>query len=180
MMKKLYSVIVVLRQRFDVLPANDRRALLFMFGAISVALIYFSVTLTHSYQQAGISRYKETYENFRWITVNMPQLKQMAGAESNANKAQDPALQTAIAGAGGSLINIATTTAKPFGITFKRFQPEGDNGLRLWLESAEFDKLLRWVAMLESQNIALDQLDVDRLEKQQGMVDARILISISP
>ncbi len=75
-----------------------------------------------------------------------------------------------------SLIAVATSTAKTLGISFKRFQPEGDTGLRLWIEAAEFDRLLQWVDVLTKQGIILEQLDVDKLEKQVGMVDARVLI----
>lgn len=165
-----------LRQRADALPANDRRALLLMFAVIGLLLVYLSITVSRSYQQSAIVRYKDMKEDVSWIALNENVLKQIAVGETQAKGTVTPAAQ----GSDASLINIATTTAKPFGIAFKRFQPEGDAGLRLWIEGAEFDKLLRWVAILKQQNISLDQLDIDRLEKQQGMVDARVLVSRLP
>lgn len=173
MMVRMEKLIHTLRQRFDALPSNDRRALLVMFSAIGLLLVYLSFSSSRQYQQAAIARYKTMKENLAWISVNTDALKQVAAGGKTAAPAATQA-------GDASLINIATTTAKPFGITFKRFQPEGDTGLRLWIEAAEFDKMLRWILVLKQQDINLDQLDVDRLEKQQGMVDARILVSRSP
>lgn len=173
-MNALQTAWFALRQRFTALPPNDRRALLIMFAAIAVTVLYFSITLSRSYQQSAIARYKDTLEDLRWIVLNLDHIGTVAGAAAKtASVAVDGASDA-------SLINRATTSAKPFGIAFKRFQPEGDTGLRLWIEGAEFDQLMRWVATLEQQQIALGQLDIDKLEKQPGLVDARVLLSVQP
>lgn len=171
MMNQLLALTYKLRQRFDALPANDRRALLIMFAAIGITVVYFSLSASRDYQQSAISYYKDMREQSRWFAVNMPQIRNQlqAGAKPAGGNAGD-----------ASLINRATTSAKPFGIVFKRFQPEGETGLRLWIEGAEFDLLMRWIAALDKQQIQLDQLDVDKLDKQVGMVDARILLSLKP
>lgn len=174
-MNSLQTMIHGLRQRFDALPPNDRRALLMMCAAIVLALLYFSLSASRDYQQSALLHYQDAREDQRWITLNLAQLRNLTGTAGHAGAA---------APAGGdadaSLINRATTTARPFGIVFKRFQPEGDTGLRLWIEAAEFDQLIRWTGALEQQHIVLDQLDVDKLDKQPGMVDARVLISLKP
>lgn len=172
-MNGLQTLIVGLRQRFYALPPNDRRALLIMVAAITVTLLYFSLSSSHDYQQSSLLRYKDARESSRWINLNLAQIRSMAGAASK------PGVSPA-GGSDASLINRATTTAKPFGIVFKRFQPEGDTGLRLWIEAAEFDQLIRWTGALEQQQIVLDQLDIDKLDKQPGLVDARVLISLKP
>ncbi|HQQ63372.1 MAG TPA: type II secretion system protein GspM [Pseudomonadales bacterium] len=176
MMMNVEHVIRNARIRFDALPSNDRRALLVMFAVVGLLLVYLSLSMSRQYQKSAITQYKTMKENVAWIAVNIDALKQVSAAEASSKNTAPAVAQSSDA----SLINIATTTAKPLGITFKRFQPEGDNGLRLWIEAAEFDKLLRWIVVLKEQDISLDQLDVDRLEKQQGMVDARILVSRTP
>ncbi|HSC75371.1 MAG TPA: type II secretion system protein GspM [Pseudomonadales bacterium] len=160
-----------LRQRFDGLPSNDRRALLIMGAVIALSVLYFSLSWTRTYQQSAITRYEDVSEDNRWIMLNLPQIRNLA------NAATKPA---ASGSADASLINRATTSAKPFGIVFKRFQPEDETGLRLWIEDAEFDQLMRWLAALEQQGILLDQLDIDKQAKQVGVVDARVLLSIKP
>ncbi|HNL91574.1 MAG TPA: type II secretion system protein GspM, partial [Pseudomonadales bacterium] len=60
----------------------------------------------------------------------------------------------------------------------KRFQPQDENGLRLWIEGAEFDMLMRWLAALDQKNIKLNQLEIGRQEKQPGLAEARVLVSM--
>ena len=169
----LQAVIHNLRQRFEVLPSNDRRALLIMGAALAITVLYFSLSWTRDYQQAAIVRYQDINEDSRWITLNLPQIRMLANAASQPSNVAGAATDA-------SLINRATTSAKPFGVVFKRFQPEGETGLRLWIDGAEFDQLIRWVAALEQQGIQLDQLDIDKQSKQVGVVDARVLLSMKP
>lgn len=170
-MNNLQAMWLNLRQRYEALPSNDKRALLIMGGAIALTVLYFSLSWTRDYQNAALVRYKDSSEDSRWIALNLPQIRNLANA----------ATQTGNAGTSdASLINRATTSGKPFGIVFKRFQPEGETGLRLWIEGAEFDQLIRWVAALDQQGIQLDQLDIDKQPKVAGMVDARVLLSLKP
>lgn len=168
-MNQLNLLVSTLRQRFEILPSNDKRALLIMVAALALTVLYFSLSTSRDYQQVAILRYQDASEDNRWITLNLSQIRNIANA----------AAQPGNTGASdASLINRATTSAKPFGIVFKRFQPEEETGLRLWIEGAEFDQLIRWVAALEQQGIRLDQLDIDKQEKQVGIVDARVLLSL--
>jgi len=160
-----------LQQRFDVLPASDKRALLIMVSAIALSVVYLSLSWSHDYQQAAITRFKDVSEDSRWISLNLPQIRNLVNAAAKPVAGGSPE---------ASLINRATTSAKPFGVVFKRFQPEGESGLRLWIEGAEFDQLMRWAAALENQGISLDQIDIDKQQKQIGIVDARVVLSISP
>jgi general secretion pathway protein M len=169
-MRELQTIILSLRQRFEVLPSNDKRALLIMGAALAMTVLYFSLSWTRDYQQAAIVHYQDMSEDSRWIALNLPQIRMLA------NTAAQPGI---IAGTeDASLINRVTTSGKPFGIVFKRFQPEGETGLRLWIDGAEFDQLIRWVAALEQKGILLDQLDIDKQSKQAGIVDARVLLSL--
>jgi general secretion pathway protein M len=166
-MQKLLVLLQPVQQRLKELPANDKRALLIMSVTIAVALAYFLVSGTYSYQQKSISFYKSALEDARWINVNKDQIKTLTTSQSVTSNT---------AGLDESLIAVATATAKSLGISFKRVQPEGDTGLRLWIEATPFDGVMKWIDALAKQGIVLEQLDVDRLEKQIGMVDARILI----
>ena len=169
-MRELQTIILSLRQRFEVLPSNDKRALLIMAAALAITVLYFFFFFTRDYQQAAIVHYQDMSEDSRWIALNLPQIRMLANAAAQPG---------AIAGTeDASLINRATTSGKPFGIVFKRFQPEGETGLRLWIDGAEFDQLIRWVAALEQQGILLDQLDIDKQSKLAGIVDARVLLSL--
>jgi len=159
-----------LKQKFDQMPANDQRALLIMFAAICLAVVYLSLSLSNNYQTSAVKRYESAQQDSRWIDANQAKLLELAAARKKLlEKASDQE--------GSSLINQATVSAKPFGIAFKRFQPQDENGLRLWIEGAEFDMLMRWLAALDQQNIKLNQLEIVKQEKQSGLAEARVLIS---
>jgi general secretion pathway protein M len=170
MSNKLTPFLLALHQRFEALPPNDKRALLIMLATIALTVLYFSLSISRDYQQLASARYQTASEDSRWITINLPQIRNIANAAAQPGSGANAT--------DASLINRATTSAKPFGIIFKRFQPEEETGLRLWIEGAEFDQLMRWAAALDQQGIRLDQLDIDKQEKQVGIVDARLLLSI--
>lgn len=166
-MERLQALLGNWRVRYDALPPNDRRALLVMFVAIALTVVYLSLDSSRSWQQQGVERYRSALEDTRWIALNEGLIR-----SQDATAAAVPA-----DGSDASLINRATTSAKPFGIVFKRYQPEGETGLRLWIEGAQFDQFIRWIAALEKQGIRLDQLDIDKQREQPGIVDARVLLS---
>lgn len=171
----LQTLLMNLRQRFEALPANDRRALIVMVAAVFLTLVYLTLSSSRNYQQNAVSAYRDASENSRWITLNVPQIRSVL----NENVQPDSGATGTPSDA--SLINRATTSAKPFGIVFKRFQPEGETGLRLWIEEGDFDQLMRWTAALERQQIQLDQLEVDKAgEDKPGVVEARVLLSLKP
>lgn len=154
------------RARYAQLAPNDKRAVWLMTGAITLTIVYFLVSGTYGYQQRAIADYKKAREDYRWMVLNKSQLQSVAQA----------AKPVAVNVNDTSLIAVATESAKTFKLTFKRYQPEGETGLRLWIEAGEFDQVLRWLDVVQSQGVVLEQFDVDKLEKQVGMVDARILL----
>lgn len=166
----LETWITAAKQKFDQMPANDQRALLVMLAAIVLAVVYLSLSLSNTYQKSAVSRYEHALQDSRWLDANQAKLLELASAKKKlSEKSSDSE--------GSSLINQATVSAKPFGITFKRFQPQEENGLRLWIEGAEFDMLMRWLAALDQQNIKLNQLEISKQEKQPGLAEARVLVS---
>lgn len=80
---------------------------------------------------------------------------------------------------GGSLLTRVERTARihKLGDALKRIDPAGtDNRVRLQLEQAGFDDLLRWIEVLASQHgIHVDVLTVDGLSG--GRVNARLTLT---
>ena len=154
------------RARYEQLPQNDKRAVWLMVTVVSMALAYWLLSSTYHYQQRALSDYKKAREDYRWMVLNQALLQTLV-TSSNA---------VAAGSNDTSLIAVATESAKTFKLTFKRYQPEGETGLRLWIEAGEFDQTLRWLDTLQAQGVVLEQFDVDKLDKQIGMVDARVLL----
>lgn len=61
------------------------------------------------------------------------------------------------------------------GTTPERLTPDGDDAVRVWLQEAPFNNLLRWLAELEGNGgLRLERADIDR--KESGLVDARLQV----
>ncbi|MCC7515859.1 MAG: type II secretion system protein M [Pseudomonadales bacterium] len=160
------------KQRFTMLPSNDQRALLLMVAVLVLAIIYLVFSLSYSYQRSALTRFQTAQQDARWMELNRAQLSELAVNVGKAHAAGGDSSES-------SLLNRATKSAKPFGISFKRFQPQDENGLRLWIEGVEFDQLMRWFAALDQQHIRLEQIEVSR-QQQAGAAEARVLLSSSP
>ena len=61
--------------------------------------------------------------------------------------------------------------------SLKRFEPEGEVGVKVWIEDAIFDDLILWLMQLQNDyEIIVDTLTVEK-KSAPGYVDARITFS---
>lgn len=100
----------------------------------------------------------------QWMQDNEHLAKQANSSKRNSRTSNQP-LQT-----------IVTSTAPSMGVTVKRFEPESDEKLRIWLEKVPFDKTVRWLHQLESRygiQIANASVDAERVE---GLVTAKLVL----
>lgn len=99
-----------------------------------------------------------------WMKQNEPLARQAARGGSSASASNQP------------LPSLVTSTASSMGVTVKRFEPESDDKLRVWLEKASFDKTARWMHQLESRyGIRIVNISVDA-EREQGLINAKLVL----
>jgi general secretion pathway protein M len=95
----------------------------------------------------------------------LAELKQSGGAEPT--------------GLGGrSLLAVTDSTARAGGLgdALKRVEPEGRDNVRVWLDGASFDVLLKWLATLSTTHgIQVDSATLERSETA-GRVNARLTL----
>ncbi len=76
---------------------------------------------------------------------------------------------------GGSILSIVNNSAKAKNIVLKRFEPEGQDGLRVWLDRANFNSVIDWLETLESQKgISIEQISIDKVTP--GLVNLRAVL----
>jgi general secretion pathway protein M len=76
-----------------------------------------------------------------------------------------------------SILSLVNSMAKTKGIKLKRFEPNGDSGLRVWLEKVSFDSSIDWIETLESQKgIKVEQISVDKVGA--GTVNLRAVLKL--
>ena len=76
------------------------------------------------------------------------------------------------------LLKTVTDSADKSGMPLQRFEPSGNQAMRIWLEQVPFTDLTQWLAHLETKyGIVVDQASLDRAD-EPGLVDARITLEI--
>lgn len=77
----------------------------------------------------------------------------------------------------GSILSRVNGLAKEKGIKLKRFEPNGDAGLRVWLEKINFNSAIDWIETLEiEQGIKVEQISIDKVEP--GIVNLRAVLKL--
>ena len=83
---------------------------------------------------------------------------------------------------GRSLLAGTDSTARAGGLgpALKRVEPEGDNSVRVWLEGAPFDVLIKWLGTLSTRHgVDADSVTLERSEAA-GLVNARLTLEAAP
>jgi general secretion pathway protein M len=102
-----------------------------------------------------------------WMRSAAQEVKQLRGRSGQPAK---PA-------SGQSLLSLVDRTAKSgqLGPALKRVQPDGDQKVRVWLESASFDDVVRWLTTLETRHGVHVESSVFQALEATGRVDARLV-----
>ena len=158
-----------MKQWFDNLESRER--LLVVSGA-AVLVIFLVFVLVLQPLRSSYNSLKDTVsgqrETAQWMQQSAHQVQQLRRAGGTAGK-----------GLGGrSLLAVADSTARAGGLGpfLKRVEPEGRNGVRLWLEGASFDDLVKWLGILStSHGVDVDNVSLERTESA-GRVNARLTL----
>lgn len=147
---------------------REARALLGGAGAIVVIGLYFLAIEPYVAYKANLGEaVQEQRSVLAWMLA--------ASQEAQHLREQRPGNR---AGNGQSLLATVDKSARTAGVasSIKRLEPEGENGVRVWLEQAKFDTLILWFGQLKNQH-AVTVRDL-RLERQDspGIVNGRIVL----
>lgn len=79
---------------------------------------------------------------------------------------------------GQSLLTLVDRTAKAgrLGTAVKRVQPDGELKVRVWMEEASFDDVIRWLVLLESRHGIGIESSVFEVKENPGRVDVRLVL----
>lgn len=78
-----------------------------------------------------------------------------------------------------SLLALAEQSSRAAGLgsAFRRGEPVGESGARIWLESAVFDDVVSWMELLERRyGVVVDEASIERTGSS-GLVNASLLLS---
>ncbi len=104
-------------------------------------------------------------ELLQWLHAVEPEVQRLRGERSVPGTAR-----------GGSLMSLVDQTSNASGLKsfVTRIQPEGDKEVRVWLEQAPYDEVMRWLITLElDAGVRIVEFNVSR-GPSPGLVAARI------
>jgi len=150
---------------------NQREQILLGSGSIVLLLtiIYLSVweplVVEQDRLQMSIARQQKDVDWMRNAAAEVRKLNAQRGPVRQIN--------------GQSMLGVIDSTAKQnrLGESVTRIEPEGGNSVRVWLEAAPFDDMMRWLQKLTREySYNIDSVVIEK-EAVSGRVSVRLIIA---
>lgn len=158
----------------DWLEGLEPRERLLLYFAAAVFILFLVYVLVLHPLHTGYSRLQasvaEQRDTAQWMQQSARQAKRLL-AGSNA---------TARSLGGRSLLAVTDSTARAGGLgpALKRIEPEGGDGVRVWLKGVSFDDLVKWLGTLSaSHSVDVVSASLER-DEAAGRVDARLTLQV--
>jgi len=160
--------------RYEELPRRDQQALVWLAVALILVILFLAVWKPAADFHLRAERARDNAaELLAWMQANRPVIQRLAAdtGKGAAGAADKPADSRA-------LMSLVTRSAAGAGLVLQRFEPSGDNAIRIWLEDAPFATVASWLENLrDDHGVVIDQAAMDRGE-QPGRVSVRLTLSI--
>ena len=156
-----------LRARFEALNERERRLVLIAAGFLAIALFWLVLVLPlHTMQVKRAARVEKKSADLVWMRQAAPQVAAARASGGSAGPSNE------------SLVVLIDRTARQAGLgsALRDQSPNGSHSLRLRLESAPFDSLVAWLALLQQQHgVAIETANVD-VGSAPGLVNASVTV----
>jgi general secretion pathway protein M len=158
-----------MRAWFYSLEARER---MLVFAGTTLLVLFLLYILVWSPIHSAYDALRNTVEEQRTTAVWMQESAQtLAVLKRNSGKVAQ--------GLGGkSLLSVADSTARAHGLgpALKRVEPEGSDSVRVWLDGAPFDVLVKWLGALSTlHGVGAESATVERSDAT-GRVNARLTL----
>lgn len=164
----------MIRDYFRQLSPRERYLVIVTAFIVLVTLFYFTLWQP---MHKGIAQKRDHLKLQKTQLHSMQeQAQELRSAQRSTGKAPQRITSSS------SLLSVIDRTAKQGQLksTLQKAQPDGDDGVRLWMVNITFDQLIRWLDKLEREyGIYVSDIAIERNELS-GRVDSRILLRVSP
>ena len=154
------------RAWYESLAERERRLVLVAGGFVAIALLWLLLVLPlHTITAKRAARVEKKTADLVWMRSMAPQVAaaRNSGSTTSSNE---------------SLVVLIDRTARQAGLgsSLRDQSPNGQHSLRLRLESASFDSLIAWLALLQQQHgVAVETANVD-VGSAPGLVNASVTV----
>lgn len=155
-----------LRRQYEMISSRDRIMLNSLIVFLAIVIGYFLVLKPafNAVDQAQLTL-KGKQELLQWMKSNEHRAKSITSS-GNKSKGRKP---------GQSLLALINQTSGRFQVSLKRYEPEGSDKLRVWVEDIPFNSLIRWLNSLESSNaVSVINISIDS-QKESGIINAKVV-----
>lgn len=151
-------------------PVRQRPLLFIGLGLLVLLLVWLVLLAPLASSREDLHRQIADREaDLAWMRAAAQEVRQLAG---------DPA-GTGNAGRTGSPLAAIDGSARQLGLgqALQRVEPAGSREVRVWLESAVFDDLVRWLARLRQEHgIEVAEIVIEPDRTGPGLVSARLTL----
>lgn len=149
-------------QQYHALNDRDRTLVNILAIVLAVFLLWqIVIGPTLGYLTTAKNAYSRQLENYEWMQTNADSAKEKIASASTDRE--------------GSLLSIASATAKDFELSFSRFEPIGDDRVRLWMERVQFNNIVNWLGVLETDK-GISAVDISIDSAAPGYVSVRLTL----
>lgn len=142
--------------------------LLLILGYGFYLLVYAPIAAEKNGLDQKINAQQQTYYHLKKIRAEVDLLRK----NLQSNPANTPDNQ--------SLMSVIDTSSSQLEVkeAVKRVVPEDTDKATVWVENIAFDKLIDWLALMETRHaVRISQINVNKDPKQTGFVSAKLLVS---
>jgi general secretion pathway protein M len=157
------TLIGKLKTWYDGLQGRERRMVAIGAVALGVVILIGGILMPlESAVSSAVGRADERRQDLAWMRVNAAEVQSGAATVFNDT--------------GEAPVVIVDRVGREVGLgsALKGSQPSGNGGVRVQLEAAPFDTMIKWLATLDERyGLAIDSITVDRAARA-GVVNANI------
>lgn len=127
----------------------------------AVVILVLVILPLHRFNSGAVADYYSQRETLQWMQDNRTAIS------TTTQKQREP---------GSSLLTLANQSARSFNLGFKRYEPNANQGLNLWLEQVPFNQVVKWLEVLERDyGIVAIEFTASRRD-EAGVVDVRVVL----
>lgn len=159
---------VSLKLKWEGLEAREQQSLKILAAACVIFFAYFALWMpAKAYMDESQRMLEERAELLDLVRSSRSVL-----AKASSNSTNSGAILNS-----QQLVSTVTNLAKRQNLSLKRFEPSGENKVKVWVEEVSFDVLVSWLSALEtSVNVKVEQISVEKQERP-GVVSARLTLA---
>lgn len=158
-----------MKEFYENMSVSERRT--FLVGGVALVLVLIYGVIWLPLQRSVILQQETVVKNQALVTW-----MQNASADVRALIGSAPAMRTERGDS--SLLALVDTTAKQsnLGMAMRRVEPKGKDEVRVRLEAAAFDDMIRWLTELQLRyGIQTESVSVDR-QPSPGRINANLTL----